>query len=337
MNEVSPFHPLDHARIVPPPPNPCSEFAVRPTAVIVHDPVAAGSFDAMLGVRDAETLQQRLLFRALPDRRRFAEQHRAFVDLLARHVGRVHYLSELLAGDAALDLACDNPNQVYTRDALITLPWVPWGYIPGNMKMPVRRREVRTMAAAVERLGLRPIARLGPELYLEGGDVIPFVREGRRGLLVGFGRRTARETLAFLQSTLIPQHLDEIIGVELAPWRINLDGGMVPVASDVVIAHPASILSGVLLDACGERPFDVLGTLRDLGIKIVEVERDESIFMQACNCVCLGDRKLICYSLCERVLGALRGHDLEVLAVEGTELVKGTGGPRCMTRPIYMA
>jgi len=70
-------------------------------------------------------------------------------------------------------------------------------------------------------------------------------------------------------------------------------------------------------------------------MRIIDVTREESVFSQACNCVCLGDRKVICYDLCDRVLNELRRLDIEVSAVAGSELVKGRGGPRCMTRPIY--
>ncbi|NES65481.1 MAG: hypothetical protein F6K24_09570, partial [Okeania sp. SIO2D1] len=31
----------------------------------------------------------------------------------------------------------------------------------------------------------------------------------------------------------------------------------------------------------------------------------------------------------------LRQHNVNVIRVQGKELVKGIGGPRCMTRPIY--
>jgi arginine deiminase len=57
--------------------------------------------------------------------------------------------------------------------------------------------------------------------------------------------------------------------------------------------------------------------------------------LQACNCFCLGGRRVIAYDLSERVADGLRARDIEVLTVPGRELIKGTGGPRCMTRPLY--
>jgi arginine deiminase len=173
------------------------------------------------------------------------------------------------------------------------------------------------------------------ELSLEGGDVIPLVREGQRALLIGFGPRTQLESVYVLRDRLVPEHVDEIIGIELAKCRFNLDGGMMPVASDVLLAHRGSIIRSFVLDNHTEVAVDLLSMFQDLGFRIVDVDFYESRKMQACNCLCLGNRRLICYNFCTRILEVLERLDLEVLAIAGAELVKGTGGPRCMTRPIY--
>jgi len=170
---------------------------------------------------------------------------------------------------------------------------------------------------------------------LEGGDVIPFVREGQRALLVGFGPRTQLDSVYALQDQLIPEYVDEVIGIELANWRINLDGGMMPVATDVLLAHRASLRRSFILDEHARAAVDVLSMFQDLGFQIVDVDFNESRYMQACNCLCLGHRRLVCYSFSERVLNILQRLDIEALPIAGSELVKGTGGPRCMSRPIY--
>ncbi|UKY47883.1 hypothetical protein [Streptomyces inhibens] len=76
-----------------------------------------------------------------------------------------------------------NPNQVYTRDALITFPWLPGRYIVGSMLSPIRKAEAATMEAAALMLGMEPLLRIPEHLLLEGGDAIPFSREGRRTVL----------------------------------------------------------------------------------------------------------------------------------------------------------
>lgn len=312
-----------------------AEYATRPECVLVHDPVASGALRSLSGAADASRLEEEWLFRSRPDEPLYAVQHRALVDVLRAHVKRVLYLSDVAGDHEAYAQAFTNPNQVFTRDSLITLPWEPNGYLAARMKPVLRRPESRTMRVAVERLGLREIAVVPEGLILEGGDLVPFQREGRRTLLAGYGPRTELAALEYLQDALIPRYADEIVAVELAPWRMNLDGGLLPVADDVVITEPESIRSGLLLGARGRQRVDVLAMLQDLGMSIIETTRAESIYAQSCNCVCLGDRKIIYFDLCERVHRLLVVHEVETLLVPGSELVKGRGGPRCMTRPIY--
>jgi N-dimethylarginine dimethylaminohydrolase len=102
-----------------------------------------------------------------------------------------------------------------------------------------------------------------------------------------------------------------------------------------VIVDRSSIVRSFLLDAKGERPVDVLALLGGLGLEPLEVTREEATLLQACNCCCLGGRRVIVYDLCERVAEELGARDIEVRTVPGRELIKGTGGPRCMTRPLY--
>ena len=70
-------------------------------------------------------------------------------------------------------------------------------------------------------------------------------------------------------------------------------------------------------------------------MRVIEVTREESVHQQACNAVCLGDRRLICYDLCPRAVRLLKDNAVDACCIPGSELVKGRGGPRCMTRPLY--
>jgi N-dimethylarginine dimethylaminohydrolase len=312
---------------------PACEWATKPEAVIVHDPFLAGAFDVL----DPDARPEDFLFRARPEPKTYGGQHAALVAELRRHIPRVYLLSELAADQTVCDRSGGSLNQVFTRDSLITLPWAPGAYIPARMRPEQRRSETRVLETAVRRLGLHELVRLPPDIFLEGGDVIPFAREGRRSLLVGYGPRSTREAAVFVQESLIPAHLDEVIAIRLADWRMHLDGGFLPVAEDLVLSNIESIVETELLDGAGARPIDLWELLGRLGIGVIEVMREESLYLQACNAVCLGDRRLICYDLCPRVLRLLEDHAVETYPIPGSELVKGRGGPRCMTRPLYAA
>lgn len=313
------------------------ECHVRPRAILVHDPVAAGAFREFDSVQDDSRLEGDLLFRARPDPTPYAEHHLTMVRTIAAHADRVIYLSELIGGEPAFQLAFGNPNQVFTRDSLITLPWAPDAYFRSRMKPEQRRRESETMRSAVERLGLRDILQLPDNIFLEGGDVIPFSYDGKRCLLVGYGPRSTPEAIDFLQQALLPDHADELLAIRLAPWRMNLDGGFVPVSSDVIVADTQSIVAADLVTASGRTSIRMWEMTGDLGIRVIDATPEESVYAQACNCLCLGGRTIVCYDLCPRVVALLRAHEIQVFTIPGRELIKGRGGPRCMTRPIYRA
>jgi N-dimethylarginine dimethylaminohydrolase len=310
-----------------------SEFEAAPVRVLVHDPAQTRAFERLADVPEKE-LEERYLFRAHPDREAFSREHAALVAALREDGVDIVELRDVLDenGRQRLD---EDPNFVYTRDPVITLPWLRGSFIRGAMRKPVRRAEPDVLATAVRALGLRELFAMASGSFLEGGDVIPLARDGRRILLVGFGPRTARAGLDELYERLAPSALDVVVGIELVPERMNLDGALVPVADDTVLIEPSSIVRSFVLDGAGERRVRILDFLRELGMALVEVTRAEATTMQACNCVCVGGRRVVSYDLCARVVAELRSREIEVSTVPGAELIKGTGGPRCMTRPLY--
>jgi N-dimethylarginine dimethylaminohydrolase len=307
-----------------------AEHEVPPKAVLIHNPARCGALEVFDGDADLDFL----LFRERPDSGIFTEQYAAFHDTLSQHFDQVIMLESVLGPSDCKHLR-GNPNQVYTRDAMITLPWMPGSCILCNMGPSIRQSERDTTAAAAKALGLQNLVEVPTHLTLEGGDVIPFSRAESRTLLIGYGPRTRLETAQFLAKALIPHMVDEIIAIELGKWRINLDGGFVPVASDVAVAHLPSLLSAIQIDCHGTRPINFPNMLRSSGFTIIEVNLEESRFLQACNCFCLGGRKIVCYDLCPRVIDLFDKNGITPYLIPGSELVKGTGGPRCMTRPLY--
>jgi N-dimethylarginine dimethylaminohydrolase len=312
---------------------PRSEHDASPVRVLVHDPAQTRAINGLLRI-PADELEDRSLFRGHPDPEGFAREHAALVTSLEDADIEVVRLLDIVDehGRRAVD---QNPNHVYTRDAAITLPWLPGRFVPAAMRHPLRRGEPDVLASVLKALGLEPIDAPPPGCFLEGGDVIPFAHDGRRSLLVGFGPRTSRAGVDYLWRVLHPWALDEIVGIQLVPERMNLDGVLVPVTADSVLVDRSSIVRSFILDAYGEQPLDLLALLRDLRAQPLDVTRDEATHAQACNCCCLGERRIIAYGLCDRVIEALGARDIDVRTVPGRELIKGTGGPRCMTRPLY--
>ena len=55
---------------------------------------------------------------------------------------------------------------------------------------------------------------------------------------------------------------------------------------------------------------------------------------RATNVITLGPRKLVAYAGHARVRRLLARDGVDLIEIEGSELVRGGGGPRCMTAPI---
>jgi arginine deiminase len=155
-------------------------------------------------------------------------------------------------------------------------------------------------------------------------------------LFVGVGRRSNYQASQFLRSALVPEFADDIIGVELADWRMNIDGGFVFPTEDVLVCDTASILGAWRFDRQGSTRFNLWKMLAEWKVTSIDTPREESVYSQSCNCLCLGRRRVVYYDLCPRVADLMRCQDIEVFEVPGSELVKGRGGPRCLTRPLYL-
>jgi N-dimethylarginine dimethylaminohydrolase len=315
-----------------------SEYCVKPELVIVHDPTDFGAFQKFSTAGSDADLLADWLFREQPDIDKLHEQHLNFVAELKKRV-RVAYLADILGSShlpSCRNHLAANPNHLFTHDALITVPWVPDGFILGRMKKEIRRHEPAVWEKAAQELGLREMIRIPAPLVLEGGDVMPICYRGKRAFLVGYGPRTSRETLGFLRDTLVRDRIiDEIIGFQIAEWRLNIDGCFFPLAETLAVAHRESIAGGIFLGPDHTEEIDPVAYFEQRGFTIIEASLEESYYKQACNFACLGNSGFVAYNLTDRINASLRANGCEIVGIPGAELVKGNGGPHCMTRPIY--
>ncbi len=313
-----------------------AEFNQTPDIVIVHNPIEFGNFKFIKG---NEKNLQNFLFREIPKIELFKNQHDKFIEKLIALKLNVKYITDILSKKTInkfKDFFNNNPNFVYTRDAMITLPWVNGGYFLCNMGTDIRNCEPTIMDLIAKEIGLKKIINIPPDLIIEGGDVIPFTYDNKKVLLIGYGRRTTYSTLEFLRNTLVNKGIvDEIIGLNLAKWRINLDGCCVPTSNNLIVLQKDSILSATKLAKNNTENIDIVELFKSNNYKIIEVDIPSSIYKQACNIFCSGKNEIIAYDMSEQTNIELDKYH-NVSKIVGSELVKGTGGPRCMTRPIYL-
>lgn len=191
---------------------------------------------------------------------------------------------------------------------------------------------------------------------IEGGDVIIL---SPKAVLIGASERTRRETIRKLAEKCfrfgdvervyevpIPSersymHLDTVFTV--------LDRGVVlwyaPVMAQANIANRYERTeTGTARRMAEDRSFtDVLKAEFDCDVTIIETaggskhhgSREQR--MDGTNSFAIAPHVVIMYERNERTAKALQAKGVECITIPGSELVRGLGGPRCMTMPLRRA
>jgi len=277
-----------------------------------------------------ESNYDRYLFMTPVFKRRFIEEHEAFVDLLRAEGVEVILLEDLLReNEAALAQIRDQPNLTYVRD---TISITKDGYVRMKMAVKVRKPEAQISEWAVRNLGIPCLLRVRDTALLEGGD---FVYLDEETLMIGVGRRSNRQGAIQFANKALEKNLARVIMVPLSAWNVHLDGALMIIDRDLALGHPDSLRKPAAMLQKGRPPerIDLLAWLRKKQIEVIEVDAYER-FMKGTNVLCLAPRKCVMYKWIDDTAKKLWDHGVDVLETEGTELLRGGGGPHCMTAPI---
>jgi N-dimethylarginine dimethylaminohydrolase len=309
-----------------------SEFDTRPKYILMHHPRHGAAMDLL----NRERLND-INFFELPDILSFCEEYDRFVAAVGKHVEPI-FLDDLVAGEPSyLDDAASNPNLIFTRDSSVTMPWAPNHYIPTRLALASRRGETQVVASAMRKLGLEPIVEFSDDEYIEGGDILPAMDEGKRILIVGFGARTTKAAALKLAIKLIPEHIDQIIGLSHDHGLLHLDTGFTILPNRVIFAAAGMFHSGFLIDENRMiHDIDPIGRAEKLGFKIIRCEKIDAIAHERCNVLPLGEGRYVAFDMPKGTLEELQeAASISITSITGAELAKAAGGVHCLTRPIY--
>ena len=246
------------------------------------------------------------------------------------------------------------PNLLFTRDSSV---WLPGRVAVTSLAMPARMRETQLTNLVYEHHPrFAGVDRLhGPHLeHLEGGDVL-LLAPGV--IAVGVGERTTPAGFErFARQVLGDDLAHTVLAVPIAQERatMHLDTIVTMVDVDTVVIYPnvADHLRAFAVTTDGdaaegdlvvspERSFfaaaaEAMGidTLHqiDTGLDPVTAEREQ--WDDGNNTLAIGPRLAVAYERNEQTNARLAQHGIEVVAIRGSELGSGRGGPRCMSCPI---
>lgn len=264
-------------------------------------------------------------FREVPDLEKMHAEFNLFAQALRDEGVQVILLQDSL-NDRLEDTSL--PNLVFTRDILSV---ADIGLIVMSMAIPGRTGEPLLAKHALEHQ--IPVAiEIKPPGYVEGGD---FVYVDEETLAVGYGPRTNLEGIIQLTGGLKTSQIEEIVSVQLTSSLIHLDQVFSVVAPEFCIVHERSLNQKEtrIMSRGHVRKESFLNFLKRKKFDQVTVTAEEVRNFGA-NVCAVESRKVVLYEWNTRIIDELKRHGIDVIPIAGTELVKGGGGPHCMTCPI---
>ncbi len=255
------------------------------------------------------------------------------------------------------------PNAYFSRDPAVV---VRDAAISSKMHFPERIRETQLTRAVLENhpeFASHQIAYGGTDeptedrpYTIEGGDVIILSSEA---VLIGDSERTRSETIEMLAGKCF--HAGQVKRVYEIPIPsdrafMHLDTIFTIVDRGMVLWYPKvmTTLSHINRyepsdpgEGYGARRVsedrDFLTILRDefdQDVTVVNTGGGSEHFAareqrtDGANVLAISPKVAITYERNERTVEALRKHGVTCINIEGSELVRGLGGPRCMTMPL---
>ena len=249
------------------------------------------------------------------------------------------------------------PNLLFTRDSSV---WIRDRAAITSLAMPARSRETELtelIYACHPRFADSPRI-LGSHLeHVEGGDVL-LLAPGV--IAVGVGERTTPAGAERLARQVFTDGLAHtVLAVPIAQERasMHLDTVCTLVDTDRLVVYPNVIDSlqayavtdsgaqdeagRAVLSVAEPRPFlqvaaEAMGIDRlhhvDTGLDPVTAEREQ--WDDGNNTLAIAPGVVVAYERNQQTNAALEAAGIEVVAIAGSELGSGRGGPRCMSCPV---
>ena len=275
--------------------------------VLLKDPQAAFKSQKTIDLQ-----WQDLNFIDKPDFKKSVTQYENFIDILNDNNVEILYIPE----DEITSL-----DSIYTHDPIFM---TPNGAVIGNMGKTQRKPETIMMKNYLNEIGVPILGEIINDATLEGGDVI-WIDE--KTVAAGLTYRTNNKGIDQLRKILSTISI-EVISVDLPHWNgpvdvLHLMSLISPLKEDLFLIYKKLL------------PVGLLKLLKQLDIKTISIA-DEDYDSLGCNVLPLSTTKCLITSGNDKTFKIIEDNGIEVIEFQASEICyKGSGGPTCLTRPIY--
>lgn len=293
---------------------------------------------------DSDALGEALIAGVLQKELDHMDRHRVLTDYLKGPEPYAFYLNPL-------------PNLYFMRDPAVA---IHDGMCISSMATRTRKRESHYMEAIYEHHPMfaacenKAFYKDSNFFSVEGGDVLIL---SSKVVAVGCSERTAVHGIEVLANNLFNADLgiEKVLAVKIPNNRafMHLDTVFTMVDYDKFIVYPGILeqVEAVVMTPGGkdylnyEWTDSLKGALKSVlglpAINLIEsgggnpVTAAREQWNDSTNTLAIAPGVIVAYERNERSNEVLCDNGIEVIGIEASELVRGRGGPRCMTMPLY--
>lgn len=201
-----------------------------------------------------ESNYKEYLFRDVIKLTAFQEQYNDYLDVFREHDVDVFLLNEAMKS-VNWTPKFFPPNLMFMRDVFAVLENI---IVLSNMRYEIRRYEPYIIRKVFEKLGWKIMSIFKNIEYFEGGD---FFYLNENTILLEYGPRTSFQAAYKLGKQINDNFSKDVILVSLPSHRVHLDGTMMVLDKDLIVAHKQSLMYYPSLLMYSDGDYDIINFL----------------------------------------------------------------------------